>query len=125
MNEIVKDVKKICEDARRRSNERVPYFVSDYEGIGILEEGIHEAREDFRRCIHLARNVKHRTFDELPQIAGVEAEALSKVAMTTACELILLSVMAQKFVDSKGRRNRFTQEHADMLAKICPEAKED
>lgn len=81
-----------------------------------------------------ASAIRQNTFEDLPDIAVIEAKALRKYAICAACELIQVAAMGEKFVMSEQERlkkkkaeacEEFSQEEADWLASIMPDITED
>lgn len=131
---LAEAVEKLVDEELKRANEQWPLFNSPHEGESIISEEVMEATTDFDHVHMTAGAIRQNTFEDLPDIAVIEAKALRKYAICAACELIQVGAMAEKFIMSEEERmnkkqeayeEEFSQEEADWLASIMPDITED
>lgn len=132
---LAKEVDRLVDEELKRANEQWPLFNSAHEGESVISEEVMEATTDFDRVHCTAAAIRQNTFEDLPDIAIVEAQALRKYAICAASELIQVAAMAEKFVVSERERlakkkenddrEEFSQEEADWLASIMPDMTEE
>lgn len=132
MKKLRRAMEYCTEKELEMANEEFPMFFTDHEGVAITEEEVYEAEVEMQRVIEAFNTLKYeRVFGDMSDAEKKDvAEALKKTAQNLACESIQVAAMAQKFIDSMERRREehipeFTQEHADFLAKMTNEEKDN
>ena len=121
MMKMLKDVVEKCtEQELKMANKTFPMFASDHEGVAVIEEEMVEANEEMEKLLGLLGAIKANVFDDLNEIAMINARHIKRRAQALACEAIQVAAMAQKYIDSNNQRQEnipeFTQEYADYLA---------
>lgn len=132
MKELLKEMKDATRAELKRANRANPLFRSNHEGFGVIIEEMYEADLAGKKTKAVGARFVKAIFEDDDLNATVRAKRIRENALYAACEYIQVAAMAEKFVISSNKRKTtedladinegFSQEHADYLARTCPEA---
>lgn len=107
MNILIKNVEAEIQEELKRANEKFPLFHSDHEGLAVLEEEVTEANDEMKILESYFSSFKDAIFSDMnDDILMRYLDYMRHNALNSACELIQVAAMADKFILSKNEREK-------------------